>query len=250
MATYNGAKFIRKQLNSILSQLGQEDELIISDDGSTDETLEIIQSLNDKRIILLHHTRKDYKDRKHSNGHYLVTDNFENALQASRGDYIFLSDQDDIWYPQKVSKMLCALQNADYVISNRSYMDADDVVYEYSVYPNNYLSRGIYQNLFINGFPGCHAAFRRNVLDACLPFPNGICVHDAWIARLAIVLKLRVVYLHEPLIKYRIHGNNTSSSCKPQNPLTFKLSYRIILLWNLILRSAKVKLGLHKNHIS
>ena len=86
IATYNGAKYIEEQVQSILYQLSEKDEIINSDDGSKDNTLAIIKSLNDARIKVIHNTLK----------HGLVS-NFENAIKHADGDYIFLSDQDDIW---------------------------------------------------------------------------------------------------------------------------------------------------------
>ena len=90
IATYNGEKYLREQLDSILPQLAESDEVIVSDDGSTDGTIDLITSLNDPRIKIVSNSgRKGY------------VGNFENALKHTTGDYIFLSDQDDIWYPNK-----------------------------------------------------------------------------------------------------------------------------------------------------
>ena len=89
MATYNGAMFIKQQLESVLSQITDEDEVIISDDGSSDETLEIIKSLNDKRIKLLNHQHKKNKFYPKSPV-ASVTYNFEYALHACRGGNIFI----------------------------------------------------------------------------------------------------------------------------------------------------------------
>ena len=93
IATYNGERYIREQLDSILSQLSLDDEVIISDDGSKDSTIEIISSYLDSRI-------KVFKN----NGKHGYVGNFENALNHSSGDFIFLSDQDDIWELQKIEK--------------------------------------------------------------------------------------------------------------------------------------------------
>lgn len=102
MASYNGAIFIKQQAVSILNQLGLEDELIISDDGSKDNTLEILASLNDSRIKIYHHSAP-----------HGVVSNFENAIKHASGDYIFLSDQDDIWLSNKKEKCLSCLQEYD-----------------------------------------------------------------------------------------------------------------------------------------
>ena len=84
MATYNGEKYLREQVGSILTQLGENDELVVSDDGSTDSTIDILKSYNDPRIKIFINT-----------GRHGVNSNFENALRHADGDYIFLSDQDD-----------------------------------------------------------------------------------------------------------------------------------------------------------
>ena len=101
IATYNGEKYLRKQLDSILNQLEYNDEVIISDDGSSDETLNIISSYNDKRIHVFH-----------NKGEHGVVKNFENGLNHVLGDYIFLCDQDDIWKSNKVQVVLNELKDA------------------------------------------------------------------------------------------------------------------------------------------
>lgn len=95
MATFNGGRYLREQLDSILNQLTLEDELIISDDGSTDETCQIIKEYTqlDNRIKFVEGPRKG------------VIANFNHAIQQSKGDIIFLADQDDVWLPNKVAKI-------------------------------------------------------------------------------------------------------------------------------------------------
>lgn len=90
MAAYNGEKYIKDQLSSILKQIGPNDEVVISDDGSKDKTKNIVDSLNDTRIR--------YVENRNKHG---FTHNFENALRLAQGDYIFLADQDDIWLDNK-----------------------------------------------------------------------------------------------------------------------------------------------------
>jgi glycosyltransferase involved in cell wall biosynthesis len=107
MATKNGATFIGEQLESILAQLNSSDEIIISDDCSTDGTLEVIRSFQDPRIRIL--------DSESERG---ITKNFEAGLMASRGDFIFLADQDDVWLPGKIKIMTNALEEYELVISD------------------------------------------------------------------------------------------------------------------------------------
>ena len=105
MATYNGEKYIKEQVDSILKQLGPEDEIIVSDDGSKDATIETLRSYCDVRIKIYHHTSCG------ANSFEKASSNFENALTKATGDIIFLSDQDDIWTDDKVKVMVDGLKN-------------------------------------------------------------------------------------------------------------------------------------------
>lgn len=100
MATYNGGTFLKEQMDSILDQRFEENkdvelEVIVSDDGSTDDTLEILTSYHDPRIKILEH--KKHRKYKYYAKLRAVTDNFANAINHAHGNNIFLSDQDDIW---------------------------------------------------------------------------------------------------------------------------------------------------------
>ena len=115
MATFNGGKFIREQLESILSQLPPDAEIIIADDGSTDDTLLVVDSLNESRIRVLPAER-----------HLGVIYNFERALRASKGEIVFLADQDDVWLPGKVEMCLAALNEADLVMHDAFLLGLSD----------------------------------------------------------------------------------------------------------------------------
>ena len=104
LASYNGGDWIKRQIDSILNQefkyhSNVDLELIISDDGSTDNSLKEISQIKDDRIIIIHHKGKQHKFYKSI---FAATENFENALMYATGEYIFLSDQDDIWYPNRI----------------------------------------------------------------------------------------------------------------------------------------------------
>ena len=140
MATYNGERFIKEQIDQILPQLSQDDELIISDDGSTDRTLEIIASYKDERIKVFHHQKKGNKYYPTLSLCY-STSNFENALQQAKGDYIFLSDQDDIWEKNKVKICVELLRNYDYVIHNFSVINENGVFLQEKFYQSSSLTQ-------------------------------------------------------------------------------------------------------------
>ena len=97
IATYNGAAYIRQQIASILPQLSEGDEIVVSDDGSTDATLAEVRALGSPLVRIVEGPRK---------GSPVL--NFENALSHAKGDYLFLCDQDDVWEPHKVSVMMAA----------------------------------------------------------------------------------------------------------------------------------------------
>ena len=139
MATYNGGKHIREQIESILPQLSLNDEIIISDDGSNDETVKIINSFNDKRIKLFFNQRK----KEFNSRHALVTSNFENALKNAQGDIIFLSDQDDVWRDDKVKIYVDSLKDYHVVMSNYDVIDSNGVIKEKQYYKSNPISENL-----------------------------------------------------------------------------------------------------------
>ena len=120
MATYNGERYLRAQIDSILRQLGEYDELVVSDDGSNDGTLSILGGYGDRRIRILHHARSPQRY-----GFGYAAKNFEHALGHARGAIVFLADQDDVWLAGKIERMVSELEVCDLVLSDCSYTDAD-----------------------------------------------------------------------------------------------------------------------------
>ncbi len=240
IATYNGSKYIKEQLQSILKQLGEEDEIIISDDGSTDDTVNIIRGIEDPRIILLHHKKNVDMRYVFGKGFRYATNNFENALKEAKGKYIFLSDQDDVWHTGKVSKMLQALKVYDLVQCNCNIIGTDGIEIQSFLFHSDPFSSSLFGNLKSMPFLGCCIAFRRDVLNWVLPFPKGLLAHDFWVGAIASQ-KGKIVFLPEVLHAYRKHMYNVSpASGKSSNPLIFKITYRIILLFQLITRLYKL----------
>lgn len=221
MATYNGEKYIKEQLESILCQLGDNDEVIISDDGSTDNTKTIIESFKDKRI-------KFFKN----NGTKGVVSNFENALNKSSGDYIFLSDQDDVWLSNKVSTCLNKLKSCDLIVSNCKVVDSSLNIVHESYFNLAKSGKGFLKNLYKSSYLGCCLAFRREMLTDILPFPKELIMfHDWWIGFIA-ELKLNVYFEKEPLMLYRRHVNTTSNTVGlSSNSLFFKVYARMQLFF-------------------
>ena len=233
VATYNGEKFIREQIESILCQLSSDDEIIVSDDGSTDGTIVIINCIGDKRIRIIE------GPRKHS-----PTFNFENALKEAKGDYIFLADQDDVWKPGKVERMKEWLKSYVLVIHNADVVDMDGVKKGKDYFAMEGIRYGFWRNLVKFRYLGCCMAFRRQLLLECMPFPRGVVCHDYWICMYALA-KYRVQIDKETFLLYRRHGNNTSSASEASDTsLFFKIFLkRIPVLLNVVFRFIKVKLN-------
>ena len=229
IATHNGAHYIKEQIGSILCQLGINDEIIISDDGSTDNTIDILLAFNDKRIKIYFY--KQPVKSKHS--HTYVCRNFENALKYAKGEYIFLADQDDWWMPDKVEKCVAALTNNILVVHQAEVCDRNLNFKGILMYKNNFVFKN-YLSLRRGKYYGCTLAFRKELLDYVLPFPMKLILHDQWIGCMA-ELKGDVYYERVPLIKYRLHGDNTSGGPSP-NTLFFQIWYRVYMFIHLINR--------------
>jgi len=200
IATYNGERFIKQQLESILNQLGSNDEIIISDDSSTDNTLNIIREFDDSRI----HVYVENKFRS-------PISNFEFCISKAQGDIIFLSDQDDLWMPTKVEEVCSVFQKnclVSLVSSNAMVIDENNEVIKNRFFQHNFkFTSSIIQNIIKNRFLGCTLAFRGSMKNRILPFPPRLPMHDMWIG---IICKLfgDVYFIDKPLIAYRRHASN------------------------------------------
>lgn len=228
IATYNGQKYIKEQLESIVSQLSIDDEIVVSDDGSTDNTLAIINELNDTRIKVVHNQSE-----------HGYTPNFENALKHSSGDYVVLSDQDDVWMPNKLSVIRNDLEQADFVVSNAKVVDSNLNLISDSFWSLSSPYRSFWGNIFRFSYLGCCMAFRRSVLEVALPFPGRhlMATHDNWLFLVGIAC-FKVCFESEPLIMYRRHMCNTSNGCLSHstNSVLFMFKYRVYLIRHILTR--------------
>lgn len=224
MAAYNGSKYIEEQVISILEQLGENDELIISDDSSTDLTKSLLLRIADDRVKFIS-----------NRGVSGYTGNFENALNFASGDFIFLSDQDDIWLPGKVKEFLIALQHSDFVIGDAVVVDENLNVINDSYFESRSTSFGFINSLMRCRYLGCCYAFNRKVLLKALPFPSNhmLLPHDLWLALISEAY-FSVSYLKKPLIKYRRHLNNVSDGgIKTANSFVTIIKIRLYSLLNI-----------------
>lgn len=201
LAAYKGEQYIAEQLDSIISQLGEDDEIIVSDDYPQGETRNIVLEYanRDKRIKYIEGVGKG------------VVKNFENALNACSGDVIFLCDQDDVWLPDKVSSVMAQIESgADLVLHDASVTDGALNVTEPSFFAIRSSNVSYKRNLIKNSFVGCCMAFKKEVMLDTLPFPEGLPMHDWWIALAAIKKGYNAVLLQKPLILWRRHGGNVT----------------------------------------
>lgn len=226
MATYNGEKYIKKQIDSILCQLKPNDELIISDDQSSDKTLDIIKSIDDSRIKILNHTPEK------GSPFIKAKANFENALSASRGDYIFMADQDDIWISNKIAKMLPLLNK--YGCVQHGKMETFEDGSPNKPQPPLREKHSLLSGILSMHFAGCCMGMTRKFLSKALPIPKNVITHDGWLACLAISNN-EYYYTSEPLMYHRVHYNNVSVGV--QNGIWFKIKYRTILLLEILKRN-------------
>jgi glycosyltransferase involved in cell wall biosynthesis len=204
MAAYNGGPFVEAQLTSILTQLRPNDEVVIVDDGSKDDTIERIEQVGDARIKLLRHE---------ANAGVIAT--FEDALRSATGEILFLADDDDVWAPTKVQRfMQVFVSNREVgVVSSRVRMiDEND-----RPLPDSRINRqgtfvpGFWRNLFMNHYQGSAMAVRASLLGRVLPFPaQDSFLHDAWIGTRNDLLGGKAAFIDEDLLFYRRHSNNAS----------------------------------------
>lgn len=218
MATYNGEKYIKEQIDSILLNLIKGDEIIISDDGSTDKTLDIIKEYKEERIRIIEGPRRGVKQ------------NFANAIKHCKGKYIFLSDQDDIWMKNKVETVLKVFEEKkvslvihDCVVINNQY----EVLYD-SFFKIRSSKKGIWKNIWKNSYIGCCMCFEEALKEFILPIPNQIEMHDQWIGIMAEKKGRGSTFIRDKLIQYRRHDKNVSKM--QHNSISIMIRNR----WNFI----------------
>lgn len=219
IATYNGEKYIKEQLDSILSQLEGDDEVIISDDGSVDNTVAIINSYKDKRIRIFFNSFKS------------PIKNFEFTLTKAVGDIIFLSDQDDLWLPGKVKHLREVLKDYDMVVTDHSVIDDMGNIILKSYFAEVPSKPGIIKNLIKNTYYGCCMAFKKEVSIAAIPFPKDIPMHDIWLGFVA-ELYFKTCFINYPYTQYRKHVSNVSNATeiKSGNSIFKKMKFRINII--------------------
>lgn len=221
MTTYNGANYVAQQLESILNQTVPVDEIIIYDDGSTDQTAQVIADLNNPKITYVVNDK---------NVGYIK--NFHQAISKCRGDYIFLSDQDDIWVFNKVERMIEAMdkEEADLICSNFSLIDGQGKPIDKTSYPKNRFFKEIDEKtdflipidfdyiVYGNVIQGATFCINRTVQELYVKLNNNLVYHDHQLLLVASKIG-KALFLNVELIQYRIHSNNTIGLKKKKSSL-------------------------------
>lgn len=221
MAIFNGEKHLMEQVESILNELSFDDELIIVDDGSVDNSLKIINKFKDSRI-------KVFKNNRNIG----VNLNFEKALYLAVNELIFLADQDDVWVKGRLGAMKDKMiTGKSFLISgNQSHIDVRGGMIGI---PENKLDEktscanllNLFKIMYGNAaYFGCCMGIDKKLLDLVLPFPRYIESHDLWIAICANLMK-KNEHINDVVLKRRVHGENIS--LKKRN-LFKKIRSRII----------------------
>ena len=239
LASFNGSNFIIEQVVSILKQLREDDELIILDDKSSDNTVELLRNIGDSRI-------KIYQNSINIG----VIKTFEKAMALANGDYIFIADQDDIWLPGKYAQCLERLEQKNNVLVFSDVEYISDLIGT-EVIPRklskNY-KNSILRTLYSNPFMGCTMCFKKSILQVVIPIPRIAPMHDVWIGLTSMMIG-EVYYIDKKLIQYRIHSSNASPKKRRTiyKVMISRLQLSLCFLI-LVIRIIKYRLGLNHRY--
>lgn len=205
MCTYNGEKYLREQIESILAQSHSNIELVIVDDCSKDRTVEIVKKFQqtDSRITLIINEKN-----------LGFVKNFEKSISLCKGNFIAPADQDDIWHPKKIELLLSNIGDHGLIYSDAIPINENSERSSSGTFlgKNNLVSgKNKLAFLFFNCISGNTLMFKADLLKYILPFPTNINYHDIWIAFVAASFDGIELY-QEPLIYYRRHSDQVTKT--------------------------------------
>lgn len=211
LTTFNGSKYIEKQLESILNQTVQPDEIIICDDKSTDQTISILNNYSNNSKIKLFVNNKQLG----------VVENFKQAAKlAQHGNWLVFSDQDDIWIPQKLEILRGEMQLIDddttpaLIFSDLSVIDKNDKIVAVSFWEKQKIKPekiNLARLLYGSVVTGCTMIINYPMAEEFFCMDNDNYLHDEWLALIAYSFG-KVKFLKERLVLYRQHENNVTYS--------------------------------------
>jgi glycosyltransferase involved in cell wall biosynthesis len=213
VATFNGEKYLREQLDSILYQTYRNFEVIISDDCSTDSTVNIIHEYKRNNVKI-----KLYQN----NSNIGYSGNFEKAILLGHGDYIALSDQDDIWFPEKLEILVKEIGTHSLICSDAKLIDENSELMALSLSQHN-TSIADHNTVFLEYFfkkciYGCTMMFTRELAQRAFPLPSSLYKHDWWLPIVAMKIN-GIKFIDDKLVLYRQHSGNTIGSSGKLNLL-------------------------------
>jgi glycosyltransferase involved in cell wall biosynthesis len=230
MATFNGARYVREQVETILEQLEPGDELVVSDDSSSDDTVAIVRSFDDDRIRILE-----------GNAFHSALRNFEHAVRHASGETIVLADQDDVWLPNKlplVRELFAGQVARPYlVVLDAEVVDDELRPLDPSVLAKLHAGPGLLKNLWTNRYLGCCMAFSRDLLEVALPFPGGVDMHDIWLGQLCERVGT-TAFVPVVTMRYRRHDATATGFDIHFQPLQ-QVRRRLSLAWQLAGRTMR-----------
>lgn len=234
MCTYNGAKYIEEQLQSILDQELPVGEIVVCDDGSKDDTINIVKGIASKHAEIVWNIQENIPNLG-------VTKNFEKAISLCTGDYIFLSDQDDVWYTNKTKVIVDFFNNhpninivfsdADIIDEKGKLLTRHSLLEAWNLLPDDFFweSYSLESMMFCNRATGATMAFRQFCSEDFLPFDDDTrCLHDYQIAMYACVND-SLGLIKVPLIQYRQHDKNVMGVSQ-DNWIYSKKSFKMPLI--------------------
>jgi glycosyltransferase involved in cell wall biosynthesis len=208
VATYNGATYLLQQLESIIHQTHKPSQIIIVDDASSDDTINIVQAFaaaHPEVMVVQNETRLGY------------IKNFEKGMLLANADYVALSDQDDIWMPHKLEKLLASIGDQMLAYSDSELIDSNGhLLHKKMSSIKNQLAYHTPIMYAIGAWaPGHAMLFKKELIDKAVPFPS-LVTHDFWLGFVATCYST-VVYVNEPLVHYRQHTQNAIGADTTKN---------------------------------
>jgi glycosyltransferase involved in cell wall biosynthesis len=208
VATYNGATYLRQQLESIVQQTYKPSQIIIVDDDSLDDTLQVANNFaahHPEVMVVQNETRIGY------------IKNFEKGMLIATASYVALSDQDDIWMPHKLETLLANIGDQMLAYSDSELIDANGQLLNQKMSSiKNQLAYHTPIMYAIGAWaPGHAMLFKKELVDKAAPFP-ALVTHDFWLGFVATCYS-RVVYVNEPLVHYRQHTQNAIGADTTKN---------------------------------
>lgn len=237
LASYNGAAHIREQIDSILADLGPDDEVVVVDDASQDETVALLEGLEDPRVRVV---------RSRHNGGHVKT--FERAISEAAGGIIMLSDQDDVWPLGRTRTLTAALATADVAAGNYAVL-GDESIGPVPPLSPSMDGRGARNVLGLmlgrRQYWGSCMAFRSELRSVLLPFPRSVEAHDHWLAVVGNVGG-RTAHLSGRVTLRRVHGGNLSPVRRRRADKVAQSRLRLVALTvTAAVRSLRARRGTH-----